>query len=81
MLKTACLRLGQPRSVLGSAQIAAAGAVHVAVALALAGLADVLFNFGRAGAAEGTAGFGRNSKDCRQDSSGCDQRNADRAHQ
>ena len=81
MVKTACLRLGQPRSILGPALIAAAGAVHVAVGVAEASPTGILFNFGRAGAAEGTAGFGRNSKDCRQDSSGCDQRNADRAHQ
>ena len=81
MVKTACLRLGQPRSILGPALIAAAGAVHVAVGVAEASPTGILFNFGRAGAAEGAGGFGLNSRDCCQQSRGCDQSNAERAHQ
>ena len=80
MVNAACLPFGQPWSILGPALAAAAGAVHVAIGVAVASLASIFFNLGRAGAAEAAGGLGFNSRDCRKQSHRCEQSNAERAH-
>ena len=75
MVNAACLPFGQPWSILGPALAAAAGAVHVAIGVAVASLASIFFNLGRAGAAEAAGGLGINSRDCRKQSHRCEQSN------